>query len=158
MAKFGATMPPTFLALHAVSSLSMSALDSPVVPTTGEAPAATVSPTSIAATEAALARRRRRGGKGCRHHLGIDLLFDGETLGGQLLDGRLTAQVEPALAVDLDGLDHDLVPDVADLLDALDAVVGELGDVDEPVLVRQHLDKSSERHDADDLRSEEHTS
>jgi len=41
---------------------------------------------------------------------------------------------EAALAVDLDRLDHDLVAHVADLLDPLDPVVGQLGDVHQAVL------------------------
>src|SRR5207244_11101978 len=61
-------------------------------------------------------------GKRDRHRLLADLFFDRFSLRGQLLDRRLPAQVEPALAVDLDGLDHDLVADVAHLFDALHAV------------------------------------
>src|SRR5438876_895509 len=232
-AKFGATMPPTPLALHAVSSLSTSVALSPVVPTIGEAPAATAAsalcsasegrvkstsargrfscknsarssprpipptysisgspcspmastdptlprcpatatrivtcPLSVAAwapvsastvaaatipsTESTLSRRRRRRERG-RHHLGVDAFVDRLTSGRQLLDRRLAAQVEPALAVDLDRLDHYLVADVADLFHPLDAVVGELGDVDQAILSRQDLDEGAERHDAHDL-------
>src|SRR5437870_288705 len=232
-AKFGATMPPTPLALHAVSSLSTSVALSPVVPTIGEAPAATAAsalcsasegrvkstsargrfscknsarssprpipptysisgspcspmastdptlprcpatatrivtcPLSVAAwapvsastvaaatipsTESTLSRRRRRRERG-RHHLGVDAFVDRLTSGRQLLDRRLAAQVEPALAVDLDRLDHDLVADVAHLLNPLDAVAGELGDVNQAVLAGQHLNEGAEWHDAHDL-------
>src|SRR5438309_1889250 len=108
--------------------------------------AATVSPAEPAADALG-----RRGGERCRHHLGVDALFDRLAFRRQLLDRGLAAQVEPTLAVDLDRLDHDLVADVAHLLDALYPMVGELGDVDQSVLVRQHLDKGAERHDAHDL-------
>src|SRR5438309_1847218 len=237
MAKFGATIPPTPLALHAVSSLSTSDVDRPVVPTTGEAPAATaasalcmpsdgrvkstiargllacknaarssprpIPPTysmpdsfssaearteptlprcpatatftgsvigasrlvapwaSVAAAAVAAAAippaakaafshggRRRKGGS---HHFRVDALLDRQTLGRQLLERGLAAQIEPALAVDLDRLDHYLVADVADLFHPLDAVVGELGDVDQAILSRQDLDEGAERHDAHDL-------
>src|SRR5207248_6691984 len=237
-AKFGATMPPMFFSLHAVCSLSTSEVESPVVPITGEAPAATaaralcrasagavkstsarglfwcrnsarlsprvtpptnsksgsdwkaaasteptlprypatatrmapaislqsrlvsawtpVSTSTVPApavppSETALARSRRWRGKRDRHRLLADLLFDRLALRGELFDRGLPAQVEPALAVDLDRLDHDLVADVADLFHPLHAVVGELGDVHEAVLAGKHLDKGAERHDADDL-------
>src|SRR5437660_839549 len=234
IAKFGATIPPTPFAAHAVSSLSTSAAERPVVPTTGEAPAATaaralcrasvgrvkstrargllewrnsarssprpmpptysrldsswnaatrteptlprcpamatrvgsvtylipawtpvstpaVAAATVSPAEPAADALGRRGGERCRHHLGVDALFDRLAFRRQLLDRRLAAQVEPALAVDLDRLDGDLVADVADLLDPLHAVVGELGEVDEAVLVRQHLDEGTKRHDAHDL-------
>src|SRR5881392_101337 len=85
------------------------------------APAAITS-AAIAPTEAALSRsgRYRQGGG---HHLGVDLLVDRLALRRQLFDRRLPAQVQPALAVDLDSLDDDLVADVDNLLHALDAVV-----------------------------------
>src|SRR2546425_1183413 len=122
IAKFGATIPPTCLALHAVSSLSTSALDSPVVPTTGAAPAATAAafkgsrlvpaaagapsaPVPAAPTPSAnppLPRCGRRRGERDRHGFLADLLLDRQTLRGQLFDCGLTAQVEAALAVDLD--------------------------------------------------------
>src|SRR5438445_2727856 len=237
MAKFGATIPPTPLALHAVSSLSTSDVDRPVVPTTGEAPAATaasalcmasdgrvkstiargllacknaarssprpIPPTysmpdsfssaearteptlprcpatatftgsvigasrlvapwaSVAApavaaaavppaAKAAFSHRGRRG-KGGSHHFRVDALLDRQTLGRQLLERGLAAQIEPALAVDLDRLDDYIVADVAHLFHPLDAVVGELGDVDQAVLSRQHFDERTERHDPHDL-------
>src|SRR5205814_10307684 len=62
------------------------------------APAAITS-AAIAPAEAALSRSRRYR-QGGRHHLGVDLLVDWQALRGQLLDSRLPAQVQPALAVD----------------------------------------------------------
>src|SRR4029077_7764951 len=87
--------------------------------------AATVAPTATAAVSAALARRRRHG-QGRGHDLWVDALLDGQAFRGQLLDRRLAAQVQPALAVDLGRLDHDLVAHVGDLLGPLDAVVCQL--------------------------------
>src|SRR6266480_4945520 len=110
-----------------------------------------VAASSVAAPEPALTRRGRRRGKRRRHHLRVDALLDRLALGRQLLDRGLPAQVEAALAVDLDSFDHDLVADVADLFDALHAVVGELGDVNQAILARKHLDERAERHDPHDL-------
>src|SRR5205807_6775543 len=94
------------------------------------APAASaVATTSVASTETTFARRRRRRCQGGRHGVLVDLLLDRLSLGGELVDGRLPAQVEAPLAVDLGRLDDDLVADVSNLFDALDAVVGQLGDV-----------------------------
>src|SRR5438445_10426715 len=234
IAKFGATIPPTPFAAHAVSSLSTSAAERPVVPTTGGAPAATaarawcrasvgrvkstrargllewrnsarssprpmpptysrldsswnaatrteptlprcpamatrvgsvtylipawtpvstpaVAAATVSPAEPAADSLGPRGGERCRHHLGVDALFARLAFRRQLLDSGLAAQVEPALAVDLDRLHHDLVADVAHLFHSLDPVVGELGDVDEAVLSRHHLDKDSKRHDANHL-------
>src|SRR6266498_1995095 len=96
---------------------------SPLV-STGPAPAASIAASvataTVAAPEAALAWRRRR----CQsrgHHIGVDVLLDGKTFRGQLFDRCLPAEIEAALAVDLDRLDHDLVPDVADLFHPLQA-------------------------------------
>src|SRR5213082_3822584 len=111
--------------------------------------AATIAP-APAAVPAALARRRGHGQRG-GHDLRVDALLDRQALRGQLLDRGLAAQVQPALAVDLGRLDHDLVAHVRDLLRPLDAVVGELGDVHETVLVRQDLDEHAEGHHPDDL-------
>src|SRR5438105_1672702 len=98
------------------------------------------SPTAVAASAVAPAEtafpRRRRRGKGSGHHLWVDVLFDRQTLAGQLFDRCLAAEVEAALAVDLDRLDHYLVADVAYLFHAFDAVVRELGDVHQ---AGQHL-------------------
>src|SRR5207244_2215648 len=80
-----------------------------------------VAASSVPAPEPALTRRGRRRGKRRRHHLRVDALLDRLALGRQLLDRSLPAQVEAALAVDLDSFDHDLVADVEDLFDALPA-------------------------------------
>src|SRR6266576_4968227 len=133
------------------------------LPTSGEAassarrglpwapvPTSAVAAAAIPAAEPAFAGRRGTCQRS-RHHLGVDVLLDRLALGGQLLDRGLSAQVEPALAVDLDRLHHDLVADVAHLFDALHPMVGELRDVDQAVLAGTHLDESSERHDAHDL-------
>src|SRR5882724_3211344 len=92
--------------------------------------AATISTASVAITpEATLAGRRRRRRQRSSHDVPVDLLFNGLALRGQLVDRGLAAQVEPALAVDLDCLDHDLVADVGHFLGPLDTVVGQLRDV-----------------------------
>src|SRR5689334_17480592 len=114
------------------------------------APASAVPAAPIAPAEPAFANGRGRGQRGC-HDFGVDALLDRLALRGQLFDRGLTAQVEPALAIDLDRLDHDLVAYVRDLFRPLDSVIRELRDMDQAVLVRKDLDEHPERHDADDL-------
>src|SRR6202158_6523034 len=113
---------------------------------TGRAAAtpAPVAPSAAAAAKAACARRRRWRREGNGHHFFVDLLVDGKAFGRELLDRGLTAQIEPALAVDLSGLDHDLVADVDDLFNPFDPMVGQLGDVNETILVRKHFDEGAE--------------
>src|SRR5207248_11050356 len=115
------------------------------------APSAAVPAAPIPTAKPTLPRCGRRLGEPDRHGFLADLLLNRKTLRRQLLERGLAAQVEPALAVDLDRLDHDLVAVVEQLLDALYPMVGELRDVDQSVLVRQDLDESAKRHDADDL-------
>src|SRR5438094_2755923 len=111
---------------------------------------AAVAASAVAPAETTFPRRRWRG-KGSGHHLWVDVLLDRQTRAGQLFDRCLAAEVEAALAVDLDRLDHYLVADVAYLFHAFDAVVRELGDVHQAVLVGQHLYEGAERHDPDHL-------
>src|ERR1700736_2256878 len=115
------------------------------------APAAAVAPAAVASPETTLTRWRWRRCQCRGHRLLVDLLLDRLALSGELLDRRLAAQVEPALAVDLCGLDHDLVANVGHLFWPLYPVVGQLRDVDQAVLVRQHLDEQAEGHDPYDL-------
>src|SRR5579859_6228527 len=90
---------------------------------------ATAIPTATARSALTWHGWDREGGD---HHLGVD----------HFLECRLAAEVEPATIVDLNGLDHDLVTDVEDLLDALDPAAGaELGDVDQAILVWNDLDE-----------------
>ena len=63
----------------------------------------------------------------------------------------LARQVDAALAVDLGDQHLDLVADGHDVLDGRDAVVGQLGDVDQAFLARQDLDEGAEGHDPGDL-------
>src|SRR2546423_1599834 len=70
-----------------------------------------------AAAEAAWFAGRRRPGCDRRGHLlGVDRLLDRLALRFQLVEGRLAAQVEPALLVDLGGLDQDDVVQIGDVL------------------------------------------
>src|SRR5262249_14228763 len=153
----GRSAPLTVLYLQSPTRTLAPARPLPVAaPATAEAPTSTVAAATAAEPAAAVAiaglapsRRppRQRGRPGVH----VDLLLDRLALRGELLDGVLAAEVEPALAVDLGRLDHDLVADVDDLLHALHAVVGQARDVDQAVLVGQHLDECAERHDAHHL-------
>src|SRR5713101_3241755 len=120
------------------------------MPLSSSAASAVATPT-VASAETALTGWRRWRCERCGHDLLVDLLLDRFALRGQLVDRGLPAQVEPALAVDLGCLDDDLVTDVGYLLDPLDPMVGELGDVHQPILVGEHLDEGAEGHDANDL-------
>src|SRR6266700_6541801 len=152
--KGGRSPPLHRLLAVAADGLAVAALAAPAAAVSATAAAAPSTPEAAAVAvpvAARLARRRRRQREGGRHRVHVDLLVDLLATAGQLLYGLLAAQVEPALAVDLGGLDHDLDADVDDLLDPLDAVVRQPRDVDQPVLVGQHLDEGAERHDPDDL-------
>src|SRR5713101_2406063 len=120
------------------------------MPLSSSAASAVATPT-VASAETTLAGWRGWRCERGRHGLLVDLLLDRLALRGQLVDRGLAAQVEPALAVDLGRLDHDLVTDVGHLLNSVDPVVGELGDVHQAVLVGKHLDERAEGHDANDL-------
>src|SRR5690349_5762270 len=61
----------------------------------------TVAAATVPPAKTALTRRRRGRGQRDGHDFGVDLLIDRLTFGRHLLDRRLAAQVEPALAVDL---------------------------------------------------------
>src|SRR5260370_39114352 len=113
--------------------------------------ASAVATPTVASAETTLAGWRRWRCERRGHGLLVDLLFDRFALRGQLVDRGLAAEVETTLAVDLGRLDDDLVTDVGHLLHPLDPMVGELGDVHQPVLVGEHLDEGAEGHDANDL-------
>ena len=70
---------------------------------------------------------------------------------GELLDGLSAGEVDPAAVVDLDDLDHDLVPHRHHVLDLLDPVLGEVADADQPLLLGRDLDEGTEAHQARDL-------
>ena len=61
---------------------------------------------------------------------------------------RLARQIDAALAVDLHDLDHDLVADLDDVFDFIDARRRELADVDEAFLAGQNLHERADRDDA----------
>src|SRR5450759_268859 len=63
------------------------------------------------------------------------------------LHGRLAREVDPALAVDLDHHNHDLVADRDNVLDGRDVVVGQLADPDQTFLAGKDLDEAAEAHD-----------
>src|SRR5450759_5230888 len=67
------------------------------------------------------------------------------------LHGCLAREVDPALAVDLDHHNHDLVADRDNVLDGRDVVVGQLADPDQAFLAGQDLDETAEAHDPGDL-------
>src|SRR5713226_965021 len=120
------------------------------MPLSSSAASAVATPT-VASAETTLTGWRRWRCERCGHGLLVDLLLDRFALRGQFVDRGLPAQVEPALAVDLGRLDDDLVTDVGHLLNPLDPMVGELGDVHQAILVGEHLDEGAEGHDANDL-------
>src|SRR6202011_6387692 len=62
-------------------------------------------------------------------------------LAGAAAEHRLAAEVDAALRVDLDHLDHDLVARLDDVFHPFDAVRGELRDVDESFLTGQERDE-----------------
>ena len=55
-----------------------------------------------------------------------------------------------ALVVDADAFDPDHLADLDDVFGPLHAEVGQLGDVDEAVLAREHFDEGAEFFDRDD--------
>src|ERR1035437_1989593 len=67
------------------------------------------------------------------------------------LHGCLAREVDPALAVDLDHHNHDLVADRDNVLDGRDVVVGQLADPDQALFAGQDLDEAAEAHDPGDL-------
>src|SRR5450759_4242134 len=67
------------------------------------------------------------------------------------LHGCLAREVDPALAVDLDHHNHDLVTDRNSVLDGRDVVVGQLADPDQAFFTGQDLDETAEAHDPGDL-------
>src|SRR5689334_8848693 len=82
-----------------------------LLPAPAPVSASAVAATAVAAAAVTAAHwcgRRKRG----RFRLLADLLLDRLAFGGELLDRCLPAEIQAALAVDLDGLDHDLVADV----------------------------------------------
>src|SRR5438132_12453434 len=81
--------------------------------------------------------------------LGHDPIAVGDALG--FLQDGLARQVHTSLAVDLGDLDIDLIANLDGILDALDPVLGELADMDQPVLVGHDLDERPEGHDPDHL-------
>ena len=72
----------------------------------------------------------------------------GGLLGFDLDESVLAGEVPAALLVDLHELDPDHIADGNDILDLLDALAVELGDVDEAVLARGDLDERAELHQA----------
>src|SRR5260370_27285151 len=113
--------------------------------------ASAVATPTVASAETTLAGWRRWRWERRGHGLLVDLLLDRFALRGQLVDRGLAAQVETTLAGDLRRLDDDLVTAAGHALHPLDPMVGELGDVHQPVLVGEHLDEGAEGHDANDL-------
>ena len=61
-----------------------------------------------------------------------------------LFHGALAGELHAALVIDADALDPDHVADLDDVLGAVDAEVGQLGDVDEAFLAGQDLDERAE--------------
>src|SRR6202022_4012110 len=68
-----------------------------------------------------------------------------------LLEHGLARKVHATLAIDLGHFDVDLVAHVDRILDTLHALLSQLADVDQAVLVRHDLDEGAEGHDADHL-------
>src|SRR5207302_8468828 len=68
-----------------------------------------------------------------------------------LLAHGLAREVHAALAIDFGDLDIDLIADIDRILHTLHAVLGQLADVHQPILVGQDLDEGAEGHDADHL-------
>src|SRR5215211_4673737 len=89
---------------------------------------------------AAVRRLLRRRAVALRQHLTLDPLDrEGEAA---------------PLRVDLEDLDLDVVARLDDLARVLDVVLGELGDVDEPLHALEDLDEGAEGHDLGDLALE----
>src|SRR5216684_8599463 len=104
---------------------------------------AAVAARTIAATPAALAARA------APIPLGHDPVAVGDAL--SFLEHGLAGKVHAALAIDLGDLHVDLVADIDRVLDPLHALLSQLADVDQAVLVRHDLDEGAEGHDADHL-------
>src|SRR5207245_5225580 len=81
--------------------------------------------------------------------LGHDPIAVGDALG--FLQDGLARQVHTSLPVDLGDLAIYLIANLDGILDALDPVLGELADMDQPVLVGHDLDNGHEVHDPDHL-------
>src|SRR5690606_36581741 len=69
-------------------------------------------------------------------------------LGLDLGEGRLAAEAHAPLLVDADALDDHLVAELANVLRAAHAEVGELGNVHQAFLAGEHLDEAAEFLDA----------
>src|SRR5262249_31182613 len=69
----------------------------------------------------------------------------------EFLERGLAGELDAALVVDQEDLDLDLVAHLDDVIDALDVLVGELGDVAEAVGFGGDLDERAEILEADDL-------
>src|SRR5262252_2377725 len=66
----------------------------------------------------------------------------------RLGEQRLARELDLSVAIDADDLDHHRVPDVEHVFRARDAVVIDLGDVQEAVTPRHDLDEGAEGHHA----------
>src|SRR5688500_18102346 len=70
--------------------------------------------------------------------------------GGAFFEGGFAAQFHPALVVDADALNPDHFAHLGDVFSAVDAEIGQLGNVDEAILAREHFHEGAEFFDRND--------
>ena len=97
---------------------------------------------SIAATTAAAIAPTAFGFLG--HHLG-------DILPGELRLGDALAEIDPAHVIDFDHLHRDGVSNADLILDLVDSMIGQFGDVNEPLLGGEDFDEGAEGHEANHL-------
>src|SRR6476660_1585105 len=70
--------------------------------------------------------------------------------GGAFLERGFPAQFHAAFVVDADALHPDHLADLGDVFGTIDAEIGQLGNVNEAILAREHFDERAEIFDRDD--------